>query len=528
MRRRRLSIVIWAAAQGIASAAASPESPAAASRRIEGAPLHLYILAGQSNMAGVGGYARPRHVAPEPRAWVLGRPMLLSGPEKKPRSMPDPLWVQMGTQWKLGGRGVGPDWGFAKALLEQDPTARIGIIQIAASGSNIERWIDDPSLERGGGDYYSNVVVTVRRAMQDGVLKGFLWHQGESNTGSADYDRLFERMVIGYRQAFGTPDLPVIAGTIGADGSQGGRVNDGLARAAERMKNVRIVSSIRTRSDHVHYDADSQDEMGRRFANALLAMTGKPQALRITTRALPPGTAGTWYCQPIEAGGGDGTVRAWTCQGLPAGMTMSRDTIEGRLPDEACELTVTVSVEDGGGDDRRKLTLAVQPAAGDRIELIPSANFSMSRTFLMQGNRVLYVSPDAPHSGADRAYLRFDVPSTFRHAKRAALRLPVQSTGSRAPVRMQVRVVQNPRWDTDAIDPKDPATHPKTAPASRPFEVTGQDGDVVIDLGEAWPESLEADGAVGFEIASAERDGLAPVIFDSNRGDRKPTLILEE
>lgn len=477
-----------------------------------GEKLDLYILAGQSNMDGVGGWAQPRHVVPEPRVVVLHRSMLFSGTDKKVRPLPDPLWVALGADRQLGDRGVGPEWGFANALLDRDPNARIGLVKIAASGSNIERWINDPALPRGGADYFSNVVATVRRAQEDGVLRAILWHQGESNSSSRDYDQLFERMVAGYRDAFGTPDLPVIAGTIGT-GEKGGVVNEGLARAAARMKNVRVVSSRRTLADNVHYDADSQDELGRCYANALLAMQGRPQPLAITTAELRPGTAGTWYVQEIEATGGDGTMREWSGQGIQ----ITNNFIEGLLPDQPGELPVSVSLKDGSGAAEKKFTLAVAPRTANRIELLPSANFSVSTKNVLRGNRVLFISPAAEHSVSSRAYLRFDVPAEFRAAKSATLVLHVESAGNRPPAELVVSRLKDPDWQATA-----PAAHPEPGATVAEIVVDKHDSDYRIDL-----RGVPLADRVGFVIRHTREKDASPVLITSNRGQRPPVLVLE-
>lgn len=54
------------------------------------------------------------------------------------------------------------------------PALKIGLVPTAVGGTALRRWIK-------GGDLYEQAVARARVAAQTGVIRGVLWHQGESD-----------------------------------------------------------------------------------------------------------------------------------------------------------------------------------------------------------------------------------------------------------------------------------------------------------------------------------------------------------
>ncbi len=90
------------------------------------AKLHLYLLIGQSNMAGRGKVS-PMDKMPHPRVFTLN---------KKDMWVPatDPIHFDKSIA------GVGPGLTFGKTLAEADPSVTIGLIPCAAGGYPISVW----------------------------------------------------------------------------------------------------------------------------------------------------------------------------------------------------------------------------------------------------------------------------------------------------------------------------------------------------------------------------------------------------
>ena len=230
------------------------------------AKLHLYLLMGQSNMAGRGKIGT-EDKTPHPRVWLF---TLQDNWEPA---------VEPVTHDKPGMLGVGPGLAFGKAMAEDNPGATIGLVPCAVGGTPLKRW------ERGG-DLYSNAVHRAQFAMREGTLKGIIWHQGESDSGAATnantYGDRLSRMIQDIRADLGAPDLPFVAGQIGEflyDRGPGHAayprvVNAALAALPENVPGTACVPSqgLKDKGDVLHFDAASQREFGRRYAAAMLRL----------------------------------------------------------------------------------------------------------------------------------------------------------------------------------------------------------------------------------------------------------------
>ncbi|KAH6808346.1 hypothetical protein C2S51_029454 [Perilla frutescens var. frutescens] len=87
--------------------------------------------------------------------------------------------------------GIGPGMPFANALLKRDPAiGTIGLVPCARSGSSISSWARDTPN-------YSKMLRLARAAVnQGGILRAFLWYQGESDTNElADAEAYSRRLV---------------------------------------------------------------------------------------------------------------------------------------------------------------------------------------------------------------------------------------------------------------------------------------------------------------------------------------------
>jgi len=228
------------------------------------ANLHLYLLMGQSNMAGRG-KVEPEDQTPHPRVLVFTL-----------RGKWEPA-VEPVTHDKPAMLGVGPGLAFGKAMAGRETGATIGLVPCAFGGTPLRRW------ERGG-DLYSNAVQRARLAMRDGTLKGILWHQGESDstvsTNASSYGERLARMIADIRADLGCPNLPFVAGQIGEFLYDRGPehapfarvVNDAIAGLPEKVPATGCAAShgLKDKGDMLHFDTASQRELGRRYAEVMI------------------------------------------------------------------------------------------------------------------------------------------------------------------------------------------------------------------------------------------------------------------
>jgi hypothetical protein len=241
--------------------------------------LQIYLLMGQSNMAGrdtsdmLDQAADPRIVALDAEGnWGTAR---------------DPIHAKT----NRSESGVGPGIGFAREMLTATPAIKIGLVPTAVGGAALRRWVR-------GGDLYEAALSRARVAAQSGVIRGVLWHQGESDAkthGDADtYGSRLAQMFNDLRQDLGQPDLPIVVGQIGtfvlpSSFPAADTVRSALRTMPEALPNLAFVDSIGLdhKGDHLHFNSASARELGRRFARAMQAIQAS-QAVAIWPEGKAP------------------------------------------------------------------------------------------------------------------------------------------------------------------------------------------------------------------------------------------------
>jgi len=220
--------------------------------------FHVYLLIGQSNMAGRGPLDSISKQI-NPQIFML---------DKNNQWVPatDPVHFD-----KPQVAGVGPAIGFAKEMIKNDPNIKIGLIPCAWGGSSINVWQPDSAYMTGHP--YNDAIARTKVAMQKGVLKGILWHQGESDNspqGAETYLNKLSTLIQRLRTAFHNPTLPFIAGEIGYF-SKSTRINTVIDQLPDNIANTAIVNAagLTDKGDQTHFDAASARELGKRYAIAM-------------------------------------------------------------------------------------------------------------------------------------------------------------------------------------------------------------------------------------------------------------------
>jgi hypothetical protein len=229
----------------------------------------LYLLAGQSNMAGRG------TVEPSDRVPVAGILML-------DRSL---AWVPAAdpVHFDKPSAGVGPGRAFAIAVHDAEGGRAMGLVPTAVGGSPISSW-EPGALDAATKTHpYDDAIVRARAAMRDGRFRAILWHQGEADATpelSVLYGDRLRTVITRLRAELGDPTLPFIIGQLGQFprsrwSAAKERVDSAQRAVAGTMPNVAFVSSdgLRHRGDSLHFDSASARELGRRYAAAYLALS---------------------------------------------------------------------------------------------------------------------------------------------------------------------------------------------------------------------------------------------------------------
>lgn len=171
---------------------------------------------------------------------------------------------------------------------------KIGIINISVGGCKIELFDKDnyqsyiPTapkwmigmINEYDGNPYARLVEMAKLAQKDGVIKGILLHQGESNPN----DSLWTKKV---KKVYGNllKDLhlkarkvPLLAGEL-VNADQGGicaGMNKIIDSLPQQIKNAYIISSAgcTASADNLHFNAAGYTALGKRYAIKMLSLMG--------------------------------------------------------------------------------------------------------------------------------------------------------------------------------------------------------------------------------------------------------------
>jgi sialate O-acetylesterase len=246
----------------------------------------LWILAGQSNMQGVGeldkaetpsilvnsyGYDERWIVASEPLHWLLDSidPVHQLGLTGKALTEAR-LGMKKGA---LAGTGLGLPFAKTLALETKVP---IGLVPCAHGGTSMEQW-DPGKKETGGQSLYGSMYR--RFVAVGGKVKGVLWYQGESDaspTAAPLYSQRMQNLVQSIRRDFNAPNLPFYYVQLGRfcvsdDNGYWNDIREQQRLLLKSIPNSGMVAAIDLELDDlIHVGTDGLKRLGRRLANQVL------------------------------------------------------------------------------------------------------------------------------------------------------------------------------------------------------------------------------------------------------------------
>ncbi len=233
--------------------------------------FHLYLLVGQSNMAGRG------KVEAEDKQPVANLLMLNKDNHWVPAV--DPL------HFDKPAAGVGPGRTFGMAVATADPTVTVGLVPCAAGGSPIDSWQPGAYHAQTKSHPWDDAIKRAKLAQEQGVIKGILWHQGESDSNdklAAAYAGKLKALVLAFRKELNT-DAPFLVGQLGEFEGKPWSTWHKLVDKAHRelpqqLPNVAFVSAqgLGHGGDKLHFSNTAQREFGKRYAAAYFELLKVP------------------------------------------------------------------------------------------------------------------------------------------------------------------------------------------------------------------------------------------------------------
>lgn len=259
-----MAVAAGIVAGGVTFAAQSRSRPVAPTTL----PMHLFLLAGQSNMAGRGQVADEDRVV-HPRVLMFDRDLAWT-PAVDPMHFDKPV------------AAVGPGRSFGIAVAESNSAIRVGLVPAAVGGSPITAWQSGAFYEQTGSHPWDDAIRRMKAALPSGQLKAILWHQGESDAtpqAAPLYEARLRALIERFRVEFGNPSLPVIIGQLGRfEGRPWSewyqQVDAAHQRVAAEVPHVVFVSSegLTDNGDLIHFSARAARELGRRYAAAYFGL----------------------------------------------------------------------------------------------------------------------------------------------------------------------------------------------------------------------------------------------------------------
>lgn len=221
--------------------------------------FHVYLLIGQSNMAGRG--------VPDEESKKINERILMLDSLNQWIPATDPVHFDKPTMV-----GVGPAIAFANSMLEKNSKIKIGLIPCALGGSPIKVW-EPGAVYLNKFHPYDDAISRSQLAMKKGVLKGILWHQGESDNDSLRstvYLQKLNILINRLRNDLQQPNLPFVAGEIGHF-NKVDYINKIIHQLPEQVSNTAVVSAkdLTHKGDQLHFSTESARELGKRYAAAM-------------------------------------------------------------------------------------------------------------------------------------------------------------------------------------------------------------------------------------------------------------------
>jgi hypothetical protein len=252
--------------------------------------FHIYLCFGQSNMEGNARLEHQDSLNIDDRFQMMSAVDCLdSGREKGHWDTAVPPLCRCRT-------GLTPTDYFGRTLIENLPKhIKVGVINVAVGGCKIELFDKDscesyvktaPFWMKGmlkpyENNPYGRLVEMAKLAQKDGVIKGILLHQGESNTGDSLWT---EKVKVVYDNLISDLGLqankvPLLAGEVVGD-DQGGTcasMNKIIATLPDVIPNAYVISSVECpqRGDGLHFTAEGYRMLGKRYGEKMLSILEK-------------------------------------------------------------------------------------------------------------------------------------------------------------------------------------------------------------------------------------------------------------
>jgi hypothetical protein len=251
--------------------------------------FYIFLCFGQSNMEGYPG------IQPQDTAGVDSRFQVLAAVDFPSNGRKKGNWYTAVPPLCRYRTGICPADYFGRTLVSELPAGiRIGVVNVSVAGCKIELFDKDnyksyastvapwmtKIIDLYDGNPYAYLVEMGKLAQKDGVIKGILMHQGESNPEDKDwpskvkaiYDNLIKDLDLK------ADEVPLLVGEL-VNADQNGAcapMNSIIDDLPKTIPNSYVISSqgCTCRPDHLHFTPAGYRELGTRYGLKMLSLLG--------------------------------------------------------------------------------------------------------------------------------------------------------------------------------------------------------------------------------------------------------------
>ncbi len=250
--------------------------------------FYIYLCFGQSNMEGQGA------IMPQDKT-VNSRFKVLQSVSCSNLGRTKETWYTAVPPTCRCYTNLSPADYFGRTMVANLPDSiTVGIINVSIGGCDIrlfdkdiyqdydstytDAWFQNIIAEYGGNPY-QHLINLAKRAQQDGVIKGILLHQGETNTGDNQWPSYVKKIYHDMLNdlSLKADSVPLLTGELLYVNQGGccGSMNTIINRLPDTIPTAHVISAEGcTGADVAHFSSEGYRKLGRRYAVKMLSLMG--------------------------------------------------------------------------------------------------------------------------------------------------------------------------------------------------------------------------------------------------------------
>ena len=254
--------------------------------------FHIYLAFGQSNMEGQGNIENQDKTVDE-RFQILW-----SADNGSCSGKTKGLWAKATPPLAhCNNAKLGPTDYFGRTMVEKtDSKIKVGVVVVAVAGcsiklfdkNNYQNYVNSVKTSQSwmtgyinqyGGNPYGRLIEMAKKAQEDGVIKGIIFHQGETDAGDGNWPPAVKKVYDNIIKDLGLDsDIPFLAGEVLRSGVSSG-ANNNIAKLPQQSKNFYVVSSEGFNQalgdgQNVHFTSQEYRDFGKRYAEKMIEVLG--------------------------------------------------------------------------------------------------------------------------------------------------------------------------------------------------------------------------------------------------------------